>query len=78
MQNEVTSASGGKKGCWVALLIVIGILLVVGLLGWFVLRPWLVKKFCENATRNMLENSWVKWSESDYYNACLKKFWVEK
>jgi len=45
MQNEVTSASGGKRGCWVALLIVIGILLVVGLLGWFVLRPWLVKKF---------------------------------
>jgi len=60
------------------LLIVIGILLVVGLLGWFALRPWLVKKFCENATRDMLENSWVKWSESDYYNACLKKFWVEK
>lgn len=67
-----------KKGCSVALLIVIGIIVVGGLLGWFVLRPWLVKMFCQSATRDMSENSWVKYSENDYYNACLKKFWLEK
>lgn len=66
-----------KKGCLTALLIVLGIIIVVGLLGWFVIRPWAIKKFCQTATNDMVENSAIKMTPSAYYDACLKKYGIE-
>ena len=63
----------GKKSCWIACLIALVVVIILGILTWFVFRPMFFHWLCRKGAQ---EQGIIKIDEDVYYKACLKKYHI--
>lgn len=63
-----------KKFCLVCGIILL-VLIVLGVIGYFALKPVFFKWLCRKGAQ---EQGAIKMSEDAYYEACLKKYGIEE